>query len=88
MLSGITVLSYWTWFIVPGFHLPPIPPALAIGLGLMISYMTKTGVMAGPTKEDMSQREFMHTLWSNFGNGIGKAAAFLFLGWVVKHWMP
>ena len=40
VLHGFVVQQLWQWFIVPHFQLEPIPFITALGMGLLISYLT------------------------------------------------
>ena len=40
LLTGLTVEMLWDWFIVPVFGLPTLSLSHAIGLALLVSYMT------------------------------------------------
>lgn len=42
LFSGIIIVNYWNWFVIPVFDLPEFPNyAYAIGLGLLLSYVCK-----------------------------------------------
>lgn len=42
ILNGLAISTLWGWFVVPVFYLPALNIPFAIGLGLLISYMTNT----------------------------------------------
>jgi hypothetical protein len=66
------VLSYlWQWFVVP-FGLPSITVAHAIGISLIVSFLTYEG--AKTESNDIGEA---------IGNGVGQTLLVFFIGWIV-----
>jgi hypothetical protein len=40
LLSGWVLVYLWGWFVVPGFHRPALRISEAIGLAIVVSYLT------------------------------------------------
>ena len=40
LLHGYTVQTLWAWFIVPHFGVSSLPFVTALGIGLLVSYLT------------------------------------------------
>lgn len=81
--SGYVLTILWAWFVVPTFGLPPLALAPAIGLAVVVSYLTHqyTPKAAKPDegKWDESGRAIAHMVL--------KPALALLVGWIVKQWM-
>lgn len=65
----------WQWFIVSTFALPAIGTAQAVGLCMIVGYMTKQYVEDGRKFSD--QVALM----------LAKPALFLFIGWIVTKFL-
>jgi cytochrome bd-type quinol oxidase subunit 1 len=78
MWRGYVLMVLWRWFIVPAFHLPPLTLTLAIGLSLIVGYLTHQA----PTTKDESPA---------FGRSVLLALIFpaiaLLVGWLVTLFM-
>lgn len=71
------VLSYlWTWFLVP-FGLPEIGVAWAIGISMIIGYLTHEGTYTGPADE----------AWGKFAGHIFSPFLLLLFGYIVHSFM-
>ena len=76
--SGYVLSVMWDWFIVSHFGLKAIPIPIAIGLGLIISFMTKQD-----TDKESNDKSLTDVLIKGFVMALFKPTIFLFLGWVV-----
>lgn len=77
MWRGFVLSVLWGWFMVPTFSLPALKVAPAIGLALVVSYLTHQYSKKGD--EDGIGRAVAHA---------ALVPAFALLtGWVVKLWM-
>jgi NADH:ubiquinone oxidoreductase subunit 6 (subunit J) len=80
--SGYVLTHLWVWFVVPLFGLPALSLAGAIGVTLVVSFMTFQ--YQRNNKDDM-------TPGRRFGEVIGwitlRPLLALTVGWVVKQWM-
>ena len=74
ILSGWTLSTLWSWFVVTTFHMQPLTIAQAAGLGLVVMYVTH---QADYDKE----RKFSAVL----AQALSRPAVFLVLGFAV-HW--
>ena len=71
------VLSYlWTWFLVP-FGLPEIGVAWAIGLSMIVAYLTHEGAYTGPADE----------AWGKFAGSLFSPFLLLLFGYIVHSFM-
>lgn len=79
--SGYTLSILWAWFLVPTFNLPFIDLPSAIGISLIVNYMTQSV----STKKD--NRTFAEILIANTIAAILKPSFALFFGWIIKGWI-
>lgn len=79
---GYVLTALWAWFVVPTFNLPTLALAPAIGLSLVVSYLTHQSDAAKPPEGDFADK-----------TGRACASAFLLplfvlgIGWVVHQFM-
>ena len=77
--NGYVLTFLWGWFVVPTFGMPALQLAPAIGLAVVVGYLTHQ-YMPKVTKEgsslDQMGRAFMHMAL--------KPAMALLVGWIVK----
>ena len=79
---GYVLTVLWAWFVVPTFNLPALALAPAIGLSLVVSYLTHQSDAAKASEGDFSER-------------MARACAYALLlplfvlgiGWVVHQFM-
>ncbi len=78
--SGYVLSLLWGWFLVPTFGFPVLSIPAAIGLALIVRYLTahKTDVTKDKTKDERIAEWGVAFLWP---------ALALLVGWIVKHWM-
>jgi hypothetical protein len=80
--NGYVLTILWGWFIAPTFGLPALSLATAIGLALVVSYLTHQYLPKcaeeGDTWDKLG-RAFWHMLM--------RPAFSLLIGWVVKQWV-
>ena len=84
MWSGYVLTILWGWFVVPTFGMPPLALVPAIGLAVVVGYLThqytpKAAKPEGDGKWDETGRVTAHMLL--------RPAFTLLMGWVVKQWM-
>ena len=79
--SGYALSILWGWFIVSAFHAPALSIPAAIGVSMIVSYMTYHGT---PTDKDKS---FTDKMIEGIAMGIARPALTLFAGWTVKFWL-
>lgn len=56
ILSGCVLSVLWAWFAVPAFGLPALTIPLAMGIMLVVSYMTKQADFNNQDREDYQMR--------------------------------
>jgi len=74
ILNGWILTILWGWFVVPIFHLPPLTIAPAMGLSLLVSYMTKEYVNSEST-------------WKNVSITFTRPFMVLLIGYIIKSYM-
>lgn len=79
--SGYALSILWGWFIVSAFHLPVLSIPEAIGVAMIVNYMTYHGT---PTDKEKS---FADQIIGGVAMGIARPALALFSGWIVKFWL-
>ena len=79
--GGYVLTVLWGWFMVPTFHLPALALAPAIGLAMVVGYLT---IQIRPSKKGESFAEGLSTA---FVMGLLKPLFALFFGWVVHLFM-
>jgi len=75
-LGGVALRLLWGWFMVPTFGLPVISLVQAIGIALVISFLTQQHI---PRDEDEKVKMIIHELLA--------PVVFVSIGWVVHLFM-
>lgn len=78
VLNGYALTVLWTWFVVPTFGAPALGLAQAIGLAVVVSYLTHQYSAKSDKKTDWSETAAFI---------IVKPAFALLVGWIVKQRM-
>lgn len=81
--NGYALSVLWGWFIVPIFHLPQLSIPTAIGIALVIGYLTKQETH--DSKDD--DRSFGEIMTRATVLSILKPAIALLFGWIVHLFM-
>lgn len=81
IIGGYVLVKLWQWFAVPVFGFEQIKLVPAIGIGLLVSYLTHQNI---PSQKD---REISDVISSAIGESIFYPAIVLFVGWVVSLFM-
>lgn len=78
ILSGYVLATMWNWFVVTSLHVAPLSLPAAIGIGMMVRYLTHK-----KPAEDKEDPDFgkMIIMWYTL------PLAVLFVGWVVTLFM-
>jgi putative flippase GtrA len=82
MWSGYVLSILWGWFIAPTFGLPALSVVAAIGVAIVVSYLTNQIHPDGDKKKEWSKK-FSEMI----GYGIGRPLFALGFGWVVHLFM-
>lgn len=77
ILNGWAVAKLWHWFIVPTFKLPELSIPIAIGVSLIVTYLT----IRISTKKD--ERGYGEQMCLGFALGTIKPLCFVLMGWVI-----
>lgn len=79
--SGFALSNLWAWFVVSTFGVPPLSIPAAIGLSLIISYLTRQKTSIDKSKETI-ELIIESVMWMAF-----RPAAALGIGWIVLQWI-
>ena len=79
ILSGYVLSILWAWFIVSTFGLPLLTVPVAIGVMLVVGYLTKQSDFNNSDREDYQKR--MNVVQ------IVKPLSALAVGWIIKLFM-
>lgn len=82
MWSGYALAKLWSWFLVPALGVPPLSIPAAIGLSIVVSYMTYQKSTNTDEDKDTTERVIKDTVILAL-----KPAVALGFGWVVAQWM-
>ncbi len=80
--SGFVFSILWSWFIVSAFSLPEINIPTAIGIALIISYLTHQY-----DSEESKGKKFLDIMIEATGKAAVKPAFALLVGWIVTLFM-
>jgi NhaP-type Na+/H+ or K+/H+ antiporter len=81
VLGGLALSVMWDWFIVPTFDAPQLSIPAAIGIALVVGYLTHHGQTSNkPEKKEDAIIELL--VWS-----IGQPLFYLALGYIVHLFM-
>lgn len=79
--NGYALMVLWGWFVVPLFDLPPLTIAQAIGLSVLVGFLTHQRI---ESKED--EKPVEDTISAVLFASVKPAMALL-IGWIVTLWM-
>jgi hypothetical protein len=77
--SGYALSVLWGWFVVPTFNLKPISIPVAIGLAIVVSYLTNHT----DSSQENNGDTFTEVLAKLTGRALFKPTIALLVGWVV-----
>jgi hypothetical protein len=83
ILNGYVLSVLWSWFIVPTFNIPSLNIPTAIGVALVVEYLTYQIKI----DENDKKTSFGEKMSDRFIISILKPAFALLFGWVVTFWM-
>jgi hypothetical protein len=75
-LNAYVLTVLWSWFIVSTFHLPALTIYAAMGLTLVVAYLTKQPDFTGQEIDDYATKMKVY--------GIIRPLLALFMGWSIK----
>lgn len=79
LLNGYVLSVLWGWFIVPVFGLPALSIPVAIGLALVVSFLTKDVTIDDSSDKQNAGKKLVVIML--------RPLLVLFTGWIVKQWM-
>lgn len=79
-LRGYVLARFYGWFVVPTFHTPPITPAAAYGLALLLFLATH---VIPPNFYSEKDRD---STFTKLGGGVFISLFSLGLGWAIQRW--
>lgn len=82
MWKGYVLMILWAWFVVPTFGLPALAIAPAIGLAMVVSFLT---YQSDASKEP--ECEFSERMAKAVARALLTPAFVLGIGWVVRQFM-
>ncbi len=81
IFNGYVLSVLWGWFIVPTFGVPALGIAPALGVALVVAYMTYQ------FHDHKREEDFGEIVFRGFVMGSIKGLLFLFVGWIVHMFM-
>jgi hypothetical protein len=76
LLRGFVVAKLWAWFVVPVFALPGLSTVAALGIGMMLAYITQN---TGSREDDRPTLSFAsQTLTQALNSAIVLGIGFIF----------
>lgn len=82
ILGGLALSVMWGWFVVPTFDAPPLSIPVAIGIALVVSYLTDHRTTAKEKGKEPDEAIVELVAWS-----IGQPLFYLVLGYIVHLFM-
>lgn len=82
MWKGYVLTVLWAWFVVPTFGLPALAIAPAIGLAMVVSFLTHQRDASKEPEGDFSAR-----MAKSVAHALVMPALVLGIGWVVHQFM-
>lgn len=70
LLSGVVLVDLWAWFVVPVFHLVHLDIPQALGISLLVGYLTKQ-IDTKKSDDKMRNKFVTDFLWALSTWGIG-----------------
>jgi len=81
LINGYALSVLWGWFFVPILGLPSITISGAIGIALIVHYLTHQ------EQQYDKKRELSEVMMEGFFKALFKAGFALLMGWIVSAWM-
>lgn len=86
VVNGWVLTKLWAWYAIPLFHVRPILLIEAMGIGLLISFLTHQHVP--DTFKDKEGNEMSATFGSRMLAVFVSPFMVLFVAWIYSYWMP
>lgn len=82
ILNGYALSILWGWFIVPKFEAPSLRIPEAIGISMVVAYLTHQN-----QKDSDETKSFGEKFTYAVCESIAKPAFALLIGWIITFWM-
>jgi len=83
VVNGWALATLWGWFIVPTFDVPTLSIPVAIGLAIVVGYLTKATPNLDSVKESKSSREAAVDILAAMFYSFLHPLVALGVGWIV-----
>lgn len=84
LINGIVLSQLWHWFIAQTFQIKDLTTVQAIGISLVVGYLTHQD---GQSKSDDKDRDWISILVTGVVKVVGGPLLVLFIGWIIQHWL-
>ena len=81
VINGYGLSIIWSWFMVTTFGLPELTIPAAIGVSLVVSFLTYTG------NEKADSKDVLVLLGDMLAKVLGKTLVIILVGWIVVQFM-
>jgi hypothetical protein len=75
--DGFVLTKLWMWFVVPTFGLPMLTLPIAIGLALLVSFLTHQRPAENPNKSTSEQ------IVDQIAHGLSSTTIIFLMAWIV-----
>ena len=82
LINGYVLSMLWKWFIVTTFHLPVLNIPEAIGIAVVVGFLTKQITSSGDSKEKSKSEKWTNIIGLIIGIFVGPFITLL-IGWIV-----
>lgn len=82
VLNGIVLSQLWAWFVVPLFHAPELPVGFAIGLSMIVTYLTYHPTISSKQIEGETVVNVITDSIVSYGYAFTRPFTTLFAAWV------
>jgi hypothetical protein len=82
-VSGFVGAQLWRWFVVPTFHVAPLPLGAAVGLALLVRWAT---YRSSGEKDKRSNADILRSVPKEIVSSLVIASYTLLVGYIVQRW--
>ncbi len=84
VMNGWALTKLWTWFVVSKFSMPPLSIPEAIGIGLVVSFLTHQTI---DCKKKSEESELLGIMVKAYTTALLKPLFAVLFGDIVTHWL-
>lgn len=77
---GYVLTVLWGWFIVPVFHLPALTIVVAIGVAMVVGFLT----YQQPEEKPNDTRSSTEKISAGIATALMHPAVYLLIGWIIQ----